>query len=78
VLTSDDLDAEEARQVVTHLEVAGREVIVCVNGDWWFLQLVAPEDVNRTLCGRAISGPVRAARVSPDGSMFTLLANHDE
>jgi hypothetical protein len=78
VLTSDDLDAEEARQVVTHLEVAGREVIVCVNGDWWFLQLVAPEDVERTLCGRAISGPARAARVSPDGSMFTLLADGDE
>jgi hypothetical protein len=78
VLTTDELDPDELRKVVTHVEVAGREVVVCLDGDWWFLQLVAPEHVDRTFRGHAISGSVRAARVSPDGSNFTLLANGNE
>jgi hypothetical protein len=77
-VTADDLDPEELLHVVTHLEITGREVVVCLDGEWWFLQLVAPEHVDRTFRGRAISGSVRAARVSPDGSNFTLLANDDE
>jgi hypothetical protein len=52
-------------------------VVVCLDGEWWFLQLVAPEHVDRTFRGRAMSGPVRATRVSPDGSTFTLLADDD-
>jgi hypothetical protein len=74
VLTADDLDPDEMLHVVTHLEVTGREVTVCLDGEWWFLQLVASEHVDRTFRGRAMSGSVRAARVSPDGSTFTLLA----
>jgi hypothetical protein len=73
VLTADDLDPEEVQNIVTHLEVTGREVVLCLDGEWWYLQLVAPEHVNRTFGGRAMSGPVRATRVSPDGSSFTLL-----
>jgi hypothetical protein len=65
------------RHVVTHLEITGREVVVCLDGEWWFLQLVAPEHVDRTFRGRPMSGPVRARRVSPDGSTFTLLADGD-
>jgi hypothetical protein len=77
-LTADDLDRDELRHVATHVEVAGREVVVCLDGEWWFLQLVAPEHVDRSFRGRAISGPVRATRVSPDGSTFTLLADRHE
>jgi hypothetical protein len=77
VLTRDDLDPDDLRHVVTHLEVAGREVVVCLDGEWWFLQLVAPEHVDRMFRGRAMSGPVRATRLSPDGSTFTLLADDD-
>jgi hypothetical protein len=72
VLTADDLDPENARRVVAQLEVSGREVVLCLDGEWWFLQLVAPEHVERTLGGRTISGSVRAARVSPDGTRFML------
>ena len=75
VLTADDFDPDELRHVVTHLEVAGREIVIRLDEEWWFLQLVAPEHVDRTLHGHAISGPVRATRVSPDGSTFTLLAH---
>jgi hypothetical protein len=74
-LTADDLDPDELRNTVTHLEVAGREVMVCLDGEWWFLQLVTPQQVDRAFRGRAVSGPVRATRVSPDGSTFTLLAD---
>jgi hypothetical protein len=77
VLTADDLDPDEVGHVVTHLEITGREVVVCLDGEWWFLQLVAPEHVDRTFRGRPMSGPVRARRVSPDGSTFTLLADGD-
>ena len=77
VLTADDLDPDEVLQLVTHLEITGREVVVCLDGEWWFLQLVAPEHVDRTFRGRAMAGPVRAMRVSPDGSTFTLLASGD-
>jgi hypothetical protein len=78
MLTADGLDPDEARDVVTHLEVTGREVVVCLDGEWWFLQLVAPEHVDRIFRGRGISGRVRAARVSPDGSTFTLFADGNQ
>jgi GT2 family glycosyltransferase len=64
VLTRDDLEPDDLRHVVTHLEVAGRRVMVCLDEEWWYLQLVAPEHVDRTFRGRRMSGPVRAARVS--------------
>jgi hypothetical protein len=72
VLTAEDLDPDHARDVVAQLEVSGREVTFCVGGEWWFLQLVAPERVERMLGGRRISGPIRAARVLPDGTCFTV------
>jgi hypothetical protein len=78
VLTADDSQPDRLLDVVSHLEVTGREVEVCLGGEWWFLQLVAPEHVDRTFRGRAMSGPVRAMRVSPDGSTFTLFASGDE
>jgi hypothetical protein len=78
VLTADDLDPDELRHVITDLQVTERQVVVCLDGEWWFLQLVAPEHVDRTFRGQALSGPVRATRVSPDGSTFTLLADGDE
>jgi hypothetical protein len=77
VLTADDLDPEEVQNIVTHLEVTGREVVLCLDGEWWYLQLVTPEHVDRTFGGRAVSGPVRATRVSPDGSSFTMLTCGD-
>jgi hypothetical protein len=78
VLTADDFDPDDARHVVTYVEVSGREVVLCLDGEWWFLQLVAPERVERTLDGRTISGSVRAARVSPDGTCFTLCETSSE
>jgi hypothetical protein len=77
VLTADDLDPDEVRHLVTHLEITGREITLCVDSEWWFLQLLAPEHVDRMFRGRAMSGPVPATRVSPDGSTFTLLADGD-
>lgn len=72
VLTGDDVDPENMRNVVTGLEVSGREVVLCIDGEWWFLQLVAPEHVERTIGGRRISGRVRAARVSSDGTWSSI------
>jgi len=78
VLTAEDSDPDELLPLVAHLEVTERQVEVCFDGEWWFLQLVAPEQVERTFRGRTMSGPVRAMRVSPDGSTFTLLGNGDD
>ena len=73
-----EVDPDAARRVVTGLEVSGREVVFCLEGEWWFVQMVAAERVERTLGGRQLSGAVRAARVSPDGTWFRIDADGQE
>jgi hypothetical protein len=75
VLSAEPFEPEEIRQTVSHAEVAGRKVTVCLDGEWWFVQTVAPEHVEFTLGDRPIEGPIRVARASPDGTCFTLLAS---
>jgi hypothetical protein len=70
-----DFDYEELRHVVTGLEVSGRQIVLCIDEHWWFVQMDTPTHVDLTLGGRKIQGAVRAARVSPDGSRFTLAAD---
>ena len=72
VLTAEPFDPETALDHVA-AEVDGREVVLtCRDGECCYVQLVAPETVDRRLGGLGIQGPVRFARVSPDGTSFTL------
>lgn len=74
VLTREHLDPESLRDEVASLAVTGREVSIgCADGECFLVQLLEPEWVERTLGGRRIAGPVRFARASPDGGLFTLL-----
>jgi hypothetical protein len=73
VLAEDDFDPHEARAAIEEFEVRGREVgIGCIDGERFFVQLVAPEPVEATLGHLELSGPVRYARISPDGTEFVL------
>jgi hypothetical protein len=70
VLTAEPFDGEAALDEI-RAEVRGREVrIECEDGESFYVQLVAPEPVLTELSGMTISGPVRFARVSPDGTSF--------
>ena len=74
VLTADAFDADAALGVVA-ADVDGREVTIsCQDGERFYVQLVAAEPVERQLGEARITGSVRFARVSPDGSIFTLEA----
>lgn len=73
VLTREWIDPQSLRDEIASLTANGREVsIVCRDGECFLVQLVEPEWIERTVGGRHISGRVRFARVSPDGSAFTL------
>ena len=45
--------------------------IVCRDDERFFVQMVAAEGVDRMLGPLRLHGPVRFARVSPDGTTFT-------
>jgi hypothetical protein len=67
----DGSDPTRAGDEVVGVEVSGRCVeIVCSDGERFLVQVVAPEPLDRTLGGVRLEGPVRFARVSPDGTRF--------
>lgn len=71
VLTADAFDPDAALEEIA-ANVDGREVtIACRDGERFYVHLVAPEPVERELGELRIAGPVRFARVSPDGTTFT-------
>ena len=73
VLTAAPFDPEPALRDIAGVEVRGRQVeISCADGERFFVQLVAAEEVDQPLGARRIVGHVRFARVSPDGSSFVL------
>ncbi|CAG0968754.1 hypothetical protein MYXO_01175 [Myxococcaceae bacterium] len=74
VLTrSPDFDPERARREIVSIDVTGRQVrISCSDDERFFLQLVAAESIDETLGPLALEGPVRFARISPDGGAFVL------
>jgi hypothetical protein len=73
VLTQGGLDPVRARADIASVEVSGRQVkLRCADGEEFFVQAVAPEHLEIELGGKLISGAVRYARVSPDGSSFVL------
>jgi hypothetical protein len=74
VLTADGFDADAALgDLAVHVD--RREVtITCRDGECFYVQLVAPEMVERELGRVRIEGRVRFARVSPDGTVFKLEA----
>jgi hypothetical protein len=62
---------QEAMADVLRVEVSGRQVLVhCRDGERFFVQMVAPEPVDRELGPLRLRGAVRFARVSPDGTSF--------
>ncbi len=72
-LTAAPFEPEAALREIAGVEVRGRQVeIRCADGEAFFVQLVAPEEVDRMLGDRRIRGHVRYARCSPDGSSFVL------
>jgi hypothetical protein len=72
VLSGRALDADEAIADIAGVEVSGRQVsIVCRDDERFFVQMVAAEGVDRMLGPLRLDGPVRFARVSPDGTTFT-------
>ena len=61
----------EAMAEVPRVEVTGRQVLICCrDGERFFVQMVAPERVDRALGPLRLEGAVRLARVSPDGTSF--------
>jgi hypothetical protein len=72
VLTSEAFDPDAALDEI-ELAVAGRTVRVsCADGEQFLVQLVAPEPLDTKLGHERLEGPIRYARVSPDGSRFLL------
>lgn len=70
-LTAGALDPEAVRASLPRLAVDGRRVVIeCADGERFFVQLVAPEPVELALGELRLSGSVRYARSSPDGSRF--------
>lgn len=75
VLTGAPFDPERTIRSLPRVTVEGRSVtIACDDGAAFFVQLVAPEQVDITLAGAALGGRIRFARVSPDGTSFVLEA----
>lgn len=73
VLTRNDLDPAAALAEIAAVEVDGRRVTIrCADGEEFFVQTVTPEHVEIELSGQPLSGPIRYARLSPDGSSFVL------
>ncbi len=69
VLTAAPFDPAGRAAALPEVRVSGREVeIACPDGERFFLQLVAPEPVERELGALRLAGRVRFARSSPDGS----------
>jgi hypothetical protein len=72
-LTGEPLDPRRALDDIGAVEVRGREIVVsCRNHEHFFVQMVAPASVDRSLDGHRICGTVRFARISPTGRMFTF------
>ena len=72
LLAGGPVDPVRTLGAIGALEVEGRLVsIECRDGERFFVQLVAPEAVDRPFGSSRLNGPVRFARVSPDGSRFT-------
>lgn len=63
-------------EVVRHIEtvdVKGRAVSISSrSGECFFVQMVAPETIDRRLGTTRLRGPVRFARVTPDGALFSF------
>jgi len=71
VLTGAPFDLEAFASELPRVAVEGRRVVVeCADGERFFVQLVAPEPVELELGPLRLAGPVRYARVSPDGSRY--------
>jgi hypothetical protein len=71
VLSGGRLTEGEALADIVRVDVSGRQVVVsCRDGESFFVQLVAAERVDRMLGTLRLDGPVRFARVSPDGTTF--------
>ncbi|MCZ6465217.1 MAG: DUF2264 domain-containing protein [Proteobacteria bacterium] len=71
VLTGAPFDPAAALAGIERVDIRGRCVTVaCADGEHFFVQGVAPDEVELELAGEALRGPVRFARVSPDGSRF--------
>ena len=75
VLSGRALTPDEAIADIAGVEVLGRQVsIVCRDDERFFVQMVAAEGVDRMLGPLRLDGPVRFARVSPDGTTFSTAA----
>jgi hypothetical protein len=73
VLAGRPVDPVELLATIQRIEVEGRCVTIHgSDGESFFVQCVAPDTVDRPLGSARISGPVRFARVSPAGEVFTL------
>ena len=74
VLTRDeDFDAEALRRTIAGVTVERRCVwIDCADGERFFVQLVAPDSLDVAFAGGRLTGPVRFARSSPDGTRFAF------
>lgn len=69
------LDVQGMLADVVAVQVSGRSVTVhCADGECFFVQCVAAEPIECLLGGHRLRGPIRLARVSPDGSRFVLEA----
>ena len=65
----------EPARALAAVEVTGRLVTVhCADGECFLVQCVESEVITGARGGRQLEGAVRFARVSPDGSGFTLSA----
>ena len=71
VLARGSLTVEDAIGEISRVEVSGRQVsITRRDGERFFVQVVAAEGVDRMLGPLRLQGPVRFARISPDGTAF--------
>jgi hypothetical protein len=72
VITGERFEPEEALADIGAVQVSGRQVLVsCRDGEFLFVQMVAPERVDLPLGPVRLRGGIRFARVSPDGTTFT-------
>jgi hypothetical protein len=74
VLTGDPtFDPAALRQTVASVTIERRCVwIACADGARFFVQLVAPDSLDVAFAGGRLTGPVRFARASPDGTRFAF------
>jgi hypothetical protein len=76
LLTGQRVDPVEVRRGIEKVDVAGR--VVCISsrdGERFFVQMVAPENIDLPFGTARLRGPVRFARATRDG---TCVAFHDQ